>query len=254
MSSIMRGQPGEPYAAQQPGTTHPRRLKSHPQATQGARLDVSSNSTKCWLTSINPTIILPASSSQMPRCAVLRKDVLGLTSLQDRTCSCNTRPDVPTPETFALVKVMHYMSASSTVSSSAASDICRCRAPCKSKLFKNCCINCLSKLGDSHAVSGKTTLPLGTHPWTSAFWIARAAWKPHKRRDGRARRGSLSLPSWMSCHRMLFPELPEMYCCLGSSRKGGYRTWTCSSRNTLTGVFPSSALAVGNALVIQVLL
>ena len=159
---------------------------------------------------------------------------------------------MPTPETFALVEVMHYMSASSTLSSSAASDICRRRAPHKSKLFKNCCISCLSQFGESHAVSGKTTLPLGTHPWTSAFWIARAAWKPHRRRDGRAKPGSLSLPPWMSCHRMLLPALPEMYCCLGSSRKGGYKTWTYSSRNALTVVFPSSAVAVRNTLVIQV--
>lgn len=126
--------------------------------------------------------------------------------------SRRTGPCVPTPETFALVGVKHYMSAPSTLSSSAASDICRRRAPPKSKLFKNCCISCLSQLGEPHAVSGKTTLPLGTHPWTSACWIARAAWKPHRRRDGRAKPGSLSLPPWMSCHRMLLPALPEMYC------------------------------------------
>jgi hypothetical protein len=45
-----------------------------------------------------------------------------------------------------------------------------------------------------------------------------------------------------------------MYCCLGSSRKGGYRTWTYSSKYALTVVFLSSALAVRNTLVIQVLL
>jgi hypothetical protein len=45
---------------------------------------------------------------------------------------------------------------------------------------------------------------------------------------------------------MLLPALPEMYCCLGSSRKGGYRTWTCSSKNALAVVSPSPAVAVRN--------
>jgi hypothetical protein len=52
----------------------------------------------------------------------------------------------------------------------------------------------------------------------------------------------LSLPPWISCHRMLLPASPEMYCCTGSSRKGGYRTWTYSSRNALTVVFQAQPL------------
>jgi hypothetical protein len=54
----------------------------------------------------------------------------------------------------------------------------------------------------------------------------------------------LRLPPWMSCHRMPLPALPEMYCCIGSARKGGYRTWTCSSRIAWAGVFPSSTPAL----------